>query len=129
MPERLSSPKTPVVVKGQGAWRRIVTIRRQIARMLRDGEFTARDISQILGIREKEVYEHLPHVERSAGPGENLIVQPARCMNCGFVFAKRKRFTSPGRCPVCRSESISRPVYGMRGKRVESRDAYSEDVR
>jgi transcriptional regulator len=83
--------------------------------MLKDDEFTARDISRILGITEKEVYEHLPHVERSAGPGVNLIIDPARCLKCGFVFIKRKRFTSPGRCPVCRSESISQPVYGMRG--------------
>jgi transcriptional regulator len=81
--------------------------------MLRQGEFTAQDISRILGIREKEVYEHLPHVERSAGPGARLIVDPARCLACGFVFSKRKRFTSPGRCPLCRSESITRPVFAM----------------
>jgi transcriptional regulator len=98
-----------------------LTIRRRIAQMLREGDYTARDISQILGIKEKEVYEHLPHVERSAGPGANLIVEPARCMDCGFVFTKRKRFTSPGRCPVCRSESITQPVYGLPGSAERDR--------
>ena len=91
-----------------------MTIRRRIAEMLRETELTARDISRILGIREKEVYEHLPHVERSEGPGAQLIAEPARCLKCGFVFTKRTRFTAPGRCPVCRSESISEPVYGIR---------------
>lgn len=83
--------------------------------MLREGDCTARDISRALGIREKEVYEHLPHVERSFGNGLSVISKPAECLHCGFVFKKRTRFTAPGRCPVCRSEAISPPVYGIKG--------------
>jgi predicted Zn-ribbon and HTH transcriptional regulator len=79
--------------------------------MLRQDEYTAKDISRILGIREKEVYEHLPHVQRSLGNAVSLIVEPARCMECDFIFTKRKRVTTPGRCPVCRSERISEPVF------------------
>lgn len=91
-----------------------LTKRRRIAQMLRDGECTVRDMSQELGIREKEVYEHLPHVERSFGSGVSLISRPAECLHCGFVFKKRTRFTAPGKCPVCRSEAISPPVYGIK---------------
>jgi transcriptional regulator len=90
-----------------------MTIRRKIIQLLSEGNFSARGISQALRISEKEVYEHLPHVEKSLGRGENLICQPARCMDCSFVFIKRKRFTTPGRCPVCRSEAISVPLYGI----------------
>jgi transcriptional regulator len=109
-------PRTCLVLCGERSLgRNVLTIRRRIAQMLREGEYTAQDLSRLLGIREKEVYEHLPHVERSAGPGAQLIVDPARCLTCGFVFAKRKRFTSPGRCPVCRSESITRPAFAMQG--------------
>jgi serine O-acetyltransferase len=81
--------------------------------MLREGEWSARDISRRLGIREREVYEHLPHVEKSLGGDAKLIAQPARCLDCGFVFKKRTRFTTPGKCPVCRSEAITAPVYGI----------------
>lgn len=81
--------------------------------MIRDRQLTARDISRILGIREKEVYEHLPHVERSAGHGIRLIVEPPRCVKCGFVFKDRRRFTTPSRCPKCRSEGITEPLYGL----------------
>jgi transcriptional regulator len=82
--------------------------------MLVEGDYTAKEISGRLGIKEKEVYEHLPHVEKSLGKGQSLISEPARCLECGFVFKKRRRFTSPGKCPVCRSESITDPVYGVR---------------
>jgi len=97
-----------------------VTVRQRIAQLLRERDFTARDISRIVGIREKEVYEHLPHVAKSLGNKVSLICEPARCLDCGFVFKKRQRFTTPGKCPVCRSEAIVPPVYGIRG--VEERN-------
>jgi len=85
--------------------------------MLGEAESTAREISQFLGIKEKEVYEHLPHVEKSLGRSASLISTPARCLDCGFVFSKRTRFTTPGRCPRCRSEAIAPPLYGIMEKR------------
>jgi predicted Zn-ribbon and HTH transcriptional regulator len=81
--------------------------------MLQEGLYTARDLSAILGIKEKEVYEHLPHVEKSLGKGANIISEPARCLACGFEFKKRRRFTTPGKCPLCRSESIVDPLFGV----------------
>lgn len=80
----------------------------------------------MLGITEKEVYHHLPHVERSLRNEASIIMEPARCLDCGFVFKKRTRFTTPGRCPVCRSEAITPVVYGMsadREKRIERIDS------
>ena len=91
-----------------------LTIRQRIRQLLMEGEYTAKDISRILGLKEREVYDHLPHVEKSLGSGASVICEPARCLTCDFVFAKRKRLTNPGRCPVCRSEHISAPVYGIR---------------
>jgi predicted Zn-ribbon and HTH transcriptional regulator len=80
------------------------------------GDYSAKDISRILGLREREVYEHLPHVEKSLGTGLSLISEPARCLACDFVFAKRKRLTTPGKCPVCRSEHVAAPLYGIRSR-------------
>jgi hypothetical protein len=90
-----------------------LTIRQRMVQMLTEGEYTARDLSQILHIREKEVYEHLPHVQRSLGNTVNLMARPPACLECGFVFNKRTRLTTPGRCPVCRAERISEPVFGI----------------
>ena len=88
------------------------TIRRQIINLLSEKEMTARDLSQALRIREKEVYEHLPHAERSVkNSKKKLTIDPATCINCGFVFKDRRRFTTPGRCPHCKSERIEHPMY------------------
>lgn len=80
--------------------------------LLSEGNCTARDLSQILGVREKEVYAHLVHIARSVVPQrQRLLVIPSKCLSCGYVFDTRKRFTKPGRCPICKSERIQEPRY------------------
>ena len=87
------------------------TIRQSIINLLKDQELSAREISQIMGIREKEVYDHLAHIARSAAVKGKLKVQPAACRSCGFEFRKRDRLNPPGRCFQCRSESIIPPRF------------------
>jgi predicted Zn-ribbon and HTH transcriptional regulator len=88
------------------------TIRQQIISCLTDGPMNAIEISQHVRIMEKEVYEHLPHVGRSANAGrKKLIVTPSRCLACRYVFKSRKRYTPPSRCPQCKSERIGYPAY------------------
>ena len=88
------------------------TIRQQMAVLLNEREMNARELSQTLGIREKEVYDHLPHVARSvAAQRKKLITLPFRCLACAYVFEERKRFTPPGRCPNCKKTHLERPTY------------------
>jgi hypothetical protein len=88
------------------------TLRRQITALLHDQEMDARDLSRELGLKEKEVYEHLAHVERSvAAAGGRFIMTPSRCLLCGYVFADRRRLTRPGRCPRCRRFKIMNPTF------------------
>ena len=90
----------------------VQTKRQEMIDILCEGEMSARDLSQALGIREKEVYEHLPHIARSLIPQKKrLVILPFRCLACGHVFEERKRFTRPGRCPRCRKSRIERPTY------------------
>jgi hypothetical protein len=100
-----------------------------MAQLLTENRLTARDLSGILGISEKDVYEHLPHVEKSLGNGTSIIVEPARCRSCDFVFKKRRRLTTPGRCPVCRSESITFPVFGAASSAGEPKKRRRKDRR
>jgi predicted Zn-ribbon and HTH transcriptional regulator len=86
------------------------TIRKEIADLLEKEPLDLREISQILRIREKEVLDHLQHIARSVHP-RKLTMEPAACLHCGFVFKKRERFSTPSRCPLCKSESISPPRY------------------
>ena len=88
------------------------TIRQEIIELLNDDEMDARELSRAVGIKEKEVYEHLTHIARSvAAMGSELTIRPSECLKCGFVFNDRKRFTRPGRCPRCRESHIINPSF------------------
>jgi predicted Zn-ribbon and HTH transcriptional regulator len=90
------------------------TIRQKIFLLLNDKEMTAREISQAIGIREREVYEHLPHVALSAtAQKRKLVVLPFGCLSCGYAFEERKRFTRPSRCPRCKKTHIETPTYRL----------------
>ncbi len=88
------------------------TKRKQIIDLLSKKEMDARELSQAVGIREKEVYEHLPHIARSVQANrKKLDIIPSQCLECGYVFVDRKRFSPPGRCTSCKKEYIQNPRY------------------
>jgi predicted Zn-ribbon and HTH transcriptional regulator len=90
------------------------TIRQKIIELLSNADLDARELSQELGIREKEVYDHLAHVARSVkAENKKLIVHPSRCLQCGFVFEDRKRLTRPSRCPTCKQSYLQSPRYSI----------------
>ncbi|MGH7268258.1 MAG: transcriptional regulator [Candidatus Rokuibacteriota bacterium] len=90
------------------------TVRAALRHALRAGPRTAHELSARVRIAEKQVAGHLEHLARSlrAG-GERLRVEPARCLDCGFVFRKRDRLSRPSRCPVCRSERLDGPRFSI----------------
>ncbi len=91
---------------------RLETARRRILALISERPLSAREISADVRIPEKEVYGHLDHLRRSLHRvGRRIAVTPAECRGCGFIFRKRERFEKPGRCPVCRGESVSEPLY------------------
>lgn len=93
------------------------TVRQQIIGLLRDGPAGVRDISQALGLAEKEIYDHLAHIDRSlAAHGEKLLVSPYRCGGCGYLFEQRRKLTRPGRCPQCKLSHILPATYEIRGQ-------------
>jgi predicted Zn-ribbon and HTH transcriptional regulator len=95
---------------------RHATVRAALEAALRAGPVSARELSSAAGIREKDVAEHLEHVEQSArARGERLVVEPAACGDCGFKFAGRKRLTKPGACPECRGTHIDPPLFSLVG--------------
>jgi predicted Zn-ribbon and HTH transcriptional regulator len=88
------------------------TLRRGIMTLLSRQEMDAREISQALGLKEKEVYEHLVHVERSVtSSGAKFIVTPCQCLLCGYLFEDRRRLTRPSRCPQCKRSKLQNPSF------------------
>ena len=91
------------------------TIRQLLIDLLSAGSCGVRELSQHLHQSEKEIYDHLVHIERSLKPGgKRLVIEPPVCQSCGFVFAERTRPQPPGRCPQCKKTHIRRPRYAIR---------------
>ena len=86
------------------------SLRKEIAEALHVNSLGLREISQLFRIREREVLDHLQHIAKSAHP-KKFSMDPAQCRRCGFIFKKRDRLSTPSRCPICRSESITPPRY------------------
>jgi predicted Zn-ribbon and HTH transcriptional regulator len=80
--------------------------------LLETDEMSARDLALCMGIKEKDVYTHLGHIERTvAARGKTVSIKPSRCLNCGYLFKNRRRFTRPSRCPRCKSTHLDIPFF------------------
>lgn len=90
------------------------TIRQKIKSVLEGHTLSARDISSEVRISEKEVYEHLSHIQKTISKSDRaLTVTPAECRRCGFVFKKRERLNKPGKCPICHGETIKESLFSI----------------
>jgi predicted Zn-ribbon and HTH transcriptional regulator len=90
------------------------TVRQRIAELLRGEELTAHEISQRAGVPEREVAEHVRHLEHTFARGpERLRTLAPHCIACGFVFEARGKHTRPSRCPRCKSERLSPPRFRL----------------
>jgi predicted Zn-ribbon and HTH transcriptional regulator len=104
MKEKPKDPFTPPAMHN--------TIRQEIIAALLEGPCSARELSAAAGTPEREVPVHLEHIRKSITlPGQRLIVVPAQCKKCGFIFSKRDKLKRPGKCPVCKGESIREPRF------------------
>ncbi|MBE0427003.1 MAG: transcriptional regulator [Nitrospirae bacterium] len=102
--------KEPIIPVARGE-----TIRQKIISVLNGQTLSAKNLSAETGVPEKEIYEHLEHIQMSVSKRENpLIIVPAECKKCGFVFKKRDKLKKPGKCPVCRSELIQEPLFSIK---------------
>ena len=93
------------------------TARRGIIELLQTGQtLSAKAISKVVRIAEKEVYEHLTHIHRTFRKDKEytFVVVPAECRRCDYVFEDRNKLKKPSRCPECRQQSIEDPLFSLR---------------
>lgn len=109
MTNAMSAPNRPPPEHSQ-------TVREALCVALRRGPLTIRELSVALAAKEKDLIDHLAHVERSLEhSGERLLVEPSRCLSCGYEFDGRTRLTRPSRCPACKASRISHPRFSIEG--------------
>ncbi len=88
------------------------TVRQQLVEALTGAPMSAKGASALLGVSEKDVIDHLKHIEKTAKRADwRLRIMPAECRKCGFVFEDRGKFSKPGKCPECRDTYIAEPAF------------------
>ena len=94
------------------------TVRQDIALALRAGPATARDLSKAVGASEKLVLDHLVHLAKSLrARGAQLVMTPAECIDCGFVFSQREKPARPSHCAKCHGGRLTLPKFVIRARR------------
>lgn len=88
------------------------TLRQKMIAALQEASMDQHQLSQALGVREKEIALHLAHIARSVAARKmKWQVEPAFCENCNFSFKERRRLTPPGKCPRCKDSRIRGPWF------------------
>ena len=87
------------------------TIRQKLIEVLSEDYYTAKELSKILSISEKDVVDELKEV--SKGNIKFEIKNPV-CKKCGFKFTNLKHFKKPSKCPECKSTFISEPAFKIK---------------
>lgn len=89
-----------------------MTLRRQLRDVL-EVPRTVSWLARELGMRRGDVEDDLRHAIRSArAAGERVVIEPAKCKQCGFVFDAEK-LSKPGKCPACRGTRIFEPLVSI----------------
>lgn len=96
---------------------RSATARARLREALSDAPLSARELSQRVGLSDKEVLDHLAHVARTlATEGRALDILPARCKSCGYHFEADLARARPSRCPECKAERIEAARFSVEPK-------------
>lgn len=83
-----------------------MSVRTDLMQLLSHEPHSVSSLARALRLTKREVEDHLRHMIRSArAAGHDILVEPARCRTCGFVFAD-DRLVKPGKCPECRESRI-----------------------
>ena len=71
---------------------------------------TASSLAREFQLDRRSMEDDLRHMIGSArAAGHRVIVEPARCKSCGFIF-DQERLSKPGKCPECRGTRLYEPL-------------------
>ena len=91
-----------------------MTFRRDLVKILSAQPRSVSSIARELGLDRRNVEDDLRHAIRSAeAAGHTVVVEPARCKQCGFVFGE-DRLMKPGKCPACKGTRLYEAQISIR---------------
>ena len=90
-----------------------MTLRKHLIEVLSAEPRSVSRLARELRLPRADVEDALRHMLRSArAAGHRIVVLPARCRSCGFIFDEDK-LTKPGKCPSCRGGRIFEPQISL----------------
>lgn len=82
--------------------------REEIIRLLKEKPRTIDELCRILEIYDKKaILQDLKFIAKRKK--FRLLVEPARCKNCGYEF--KPELKNPSKCPKCKSQYILKPRF------------------
>lgn len=92
----------------------MMTRRQRIISLLEERDYSPSELARALELRGKgavkTVIEDLRAIQKTLKrEGRVLLIKPAECRNCGFVF--KPEIKIPSKCPRCKSEWIEEPRF------------------
>ncbi len=97
------------------------TRRERIVELLERTEYplTSKEICDILEIKSQSlVDEDLGHIAKTVrSRKQNLVMRPAQCGKCDYLFKSRESAKRPSRCPKCKSEWLIAPAFMIRERK------------
>ncbi len=97
-----------------------MTQRIEIEKILSKEEKTLIDMAAYFHCETFQILEDLHHIAKSIKPQRELVMLPAECKICHFVFKERQdkaKFKKPTKCPKCNSERILAPTFCIRERK------------
>lgn len=88
-----------------------MTRRKDIIELLSKQAMTVRELAEFFHADARDILIDLEHIAKSVRP--KLEMEPSSCKSCGFVFKKRERHKRPSRCPECKAEKITEPIFSI----------------
>ena len=92
----------------------MMTRRQRIISLLEERDYSPSELALALELRgrgsKRLILEELRAIQRIVKrEGKVLLIKPAECRKCGFVF--KPEINIPSRCPRCKSEWIEEPRF------------------
>lgn len=104
-----------------------VTRREEIYELLKKSEMSAQDLANLFHCTLFEIETDLMHLAKSVRPKYELRMYPARCKSCGFIFKQRTKIRRPSKCPKCREERISSPLFKIEEAAYKKKKVLNKD--
>ncbi len=90
----------------------IETRRREIVELLEKDKMSAKQLSDFFRVEVGFILEDLKHISISLkNVHKKLKEQFSVCNVCGYEFRNREKLSRPSKCPKCKSEDNTEPVF------------------